>query len=99
MSEAEHGGWVYIMSNRYRGTIYIGVTARLAERVHQHRTGQGSDFCAQYGLNRLVWVERGDDISACIAQEKRMKRWRREWKFELIERGNPDWADLFGELG
>lgn len=99
MDAGQQGGWVYMMSNRYRGTIYVGVTAQLAERVHQHLNGAGSDFCAQYGLNRLVWAERGPDMVACIAQEKRMKRWRREWKFELIERGNPDWLDLSGEFG
>ena len=65
----ECGGWVYIMSDRYRGTIYVGVTAHLAARVHQHRTGDGSDFCQRYGLNRLVWAERGDTIDACIDQE------------------------------
>jgi putative endonuclease len=88
------GGWVYIMADRYRGTLYVGVTADLTTRVHQHRTGSGSDFCARYGLSRLVWAERGDDIVMCIAHEKRLKRWHRDWKFELIERANPDWRDL-----
>jgi len=85
MDREQHGGWVYIMANRYRGTIYIGVTASLSRRVIQHRDGTGSDFCAQYGLNRLVWAERGETIADCIAHEKRLKRWRREWKFALIE--------------
>ena len=92
------GGWIYIMADRYRGTMYVGVTADLAARIYQHRSGSGSDFCARYGLTRLVWAERGDDILSCIAQEKRIKRWRREWKFELIERGNPDWRDLFDTI-
>jgi putative endonuclease len=83
------------MADRYRGTMYVGVTANLPARIHQHRTGDGSDFCARYGLTRLVWADQGDDIEACIAHEKRLKRWRREFKFELIERVNPDWADLF----
>ena len=90
----ERGGWVYIMADRYRGTIYVGVTASLAARVHQHRTGDGSDFCRRYGLSRLVWAEHAPDISDAIAHEKRVKRWRREWKFDLIERGNPEWRDL-----
>ncbi|HEX8484168.1 GIY-YIG nuclease family protein [Sphingomonas sp.] len=98
MSEGPGGGWVYIMADRYRGAMYVGVTAHLAARVHQHRTGSGSAHCARYGLTRLVWADRGDEIVACIAQEKRMKRWRREWKFDLIERGNPDWCDLFDLL-
>lgn len=86
------------MVDRYRGTMYVGVTSDLAHRIHQHRDGSGSDFCARYGLTRLVWAERGDDIMDCIAHEKRIKRWRREWKFDLIENGNPDWDDLFDTL-
>ncbi|MBA3880269.1 MAG: excinuclease ABC subunit C [Sphingobium sp.] len=98
MERARHGGWVYIMADRYRGTMYVGVTADLAARVEQHRTGNGSDFCARYGLVRLVWADRGAEIVSCIQLEKRIKRWRREWKFDLIERGNPDWRDLFEVL-
>ena len=94
----EKGGWVYIMADRYRGTMYVGVTANLAARVYQHRTGKGSDFCRRYGLARLVWAEQGDDIQSCIAHEKRVKRWRREWKFALIEKSNPDWVDLSDTL-
>ncbi|MFS2112241.1 GIY-YIG nuclease family protein [Sphingomonas sp. Sphisp140] len=94
----ERGGWVYIMADRYRGTIYVGVTANLAARVHQHRTEGGSDFCRRYGLNRLVWAEHAPNISDAIAHEKRVKRWRREWKFEQIERGNPEWRDLSDTL-
>ena len=70
------------------------MTTHLAARVHQHRSGDGSAFCARYRLDRLVWAEHGDDITACIGHEKRLKRWRREWKFALVERGNPDWRDL-----
>ncbi|HEY0624503.1 GIY-YIG nuclease family protein [Sphingomonas sp.] len=98
MERERRGGWVYIMANRYRGTMYVGVTAHLAQRVHQHRAGIGSDFCAQHGLTRLVWAEFGDDITACIAHEKRVKRWRREWKFALIERASPEWRGLFDHL-
>ena len=98
MERERVGGWVYIMADRYRGTMYTGVTTFLPARVHQHRSGDGSDFCAQRELVRLVWAERGDDIVVCIAHEKRIKRWRREWKFALIERGNPDWEDLFDRL-
>ena len=74
--------------------MYVGVTAHLATRVHQHRAGSGSDFCKQHGLDRLVWAEHGSDIVVCIAHEKRVKRWRREWKFALIEKNNPDWRNL-----
>lgn len=98
MEGARQGGWVYIMADRYRGTIYVGVTSDLCARIHQHRNGEGSDFCRRYGLTRLVWAEHGDDIVNCIAQEKRLKRWNRQWKFDLIERGNPDWQDMFERL-
>lgn len=85
---------MYIMADRYRGTIYVGVTAHLAARVAQHRNGDGSDFCKRYGLDRLVWAEFAPVILDAIGHEKRVKRWRREWKFALIERANPDWRDL-----
>jgi len=98
MSASKQGGWVYIMADVYRGTMYVGVTAYLAERIAQHRSGTGSDFCAEYALTRLVWAEFADDIVACIQHEKRIKRWKREWKFALIERSNPDWADLYEVL-
>jgi len=92
------GGHVYIMSDRYRGTLYIGVTAELRIRVYQHRTGEGSDFCKRYGLDRLVYAEHHDDIHNAIAREKAMKKWNREWKIRLIEERNPDWLDLFDTL-
>ena len=92
------GGWVYIMADRYRGTMYVGVTSDIAARASQHRAGTGSDFCARYGLNRLVWAEQCDSIDTAIAHEKRMKRWRREWKLALVEKANPDWDDLFDRL-
>jgi putative endonuclease len=92
------GGWVYIMADRYRGTLYVGVTSDLSARIFQHREGTGSDFCARYGLHRLVWAESGDDIELLIAHEKRLKRWRREWKLALIEKANPDWNDLYNLL-
>lgn len=84
------GGWVYIMADRYRGTMYVGVTADLPARIHRHRAGEGSEFCTRYGLNRLVWADHSPSIADAIAHEKRVKRWRREWKFALIERGNPE---------
>jgi putative endonuclease len=86
------------MADRYRGTMYVGVTSHLVSRIDQHTRGEGSDFCARYALNRLVWTEHGHDIADCIAHEKRLKRWRREWKFALIEQANPDWQDLYDLL-
>lgn len=92
------GGWVYIMADRYRGTMYVGSTADLPDRVFLHRTGNGSAFCARYGLRRLVWAERFESMQSALDQEKRIKRWRREWKFELIEKANPEWDDLYPTL-
>ena len=92
------GGWVYLMSNRYRGGTYTGVTSDLARRIYQHKNGEGSDFCVRNGLNRLVWAEQGDDILMLIEHEKRVKRWRRAWKFALVEKANPDWLDLYDQL-
>ncbi|MDQ4418881.1 GIY-YIG nuclease family protein [Sphingobium sp. DEHP117] len=98
MRGGRQGGWVYIMADRYRGTMYVGVTADLAARILQHRSGSGSDFCARYRLDRLVWAEAGESMTGCIEQEKRIKRWRRQWKFDLIEYGNPEWQDLYEML-
>ncbi|MBS0475357.1 MAG: GIY-YIG nuclease family protein [Proteobacteria bacterium] len=98
MDRNRKGGWVYMMANRYRRTLYIGVTSDLAARIWQHRQGTGSDFCARHRLHRLVWADASNSIEDCIAHEKRLKRWRREWKFDLIERANPEWSDLYDHL-
>ena len=92
------GGWVYLMADRYRGTIYIGVTADLAARIHQHQTGDGSDFVTRYALERLVYAERHDRIEDAIAREKAMKKWRRGWKIRLVEEQNPDWLDRYEDI-
>ncbi len=92
------GGWVYIMTNKPRGVLYIGVAADLASRIFQHRENIGSDFCRRYGLERLVWNERHERIEDAIAREKRLKKWRREWKLRLVEDINPDWRDLYETL-
>ena len=91
------GGWVYIMADRYRGDMCVGVTAELVQRVQQHREGVGSAHVAEYGLTRIVYSERFEEIEPAIAREKQLKRWRREWKFALIEADNPDWRDLWDD--
>ncbi len=91
------GGWTYMMADRYRGTIYTGVTANLAARIDQHR-GNPQGFVARYGLSRLVLAEWHEDIEWAIAREKALKKWRREWKIRLIEAQNPDWLDRFVDL-
>lgn len=92
------GGWVYIMADRYRGTLYIGVTSDIAARVWAHRDGRGSKFCKRYGLTRLVYAEQAPTIEEAIAREKAMKKWNRAWKVTLIEQMNPDWLDLFERI-
>ncbi|MEQ8771604.1 MAG: GIY-YIG nuclease family protein, partial [Erythrobacter sp.] len=87
------GGWVYIMANRFRGGMYVGVSSDLIRRVHQHREGIGSKHVADFGKRRLIYVERHENIEQAIAREKLVKKWRREWKFALIEAENPDWDD------
>ncbi|MDT7535564.1 GIY-YIG nuclease family protein [Sphingobium sp. SA2] len=89
------GGWTYIMTNKPRGVLYVGVTSSLHARVDQHRRGVGSDFRRQYNLHRLVLVERHDHITEAIAREKAIKAWKREWKIRLIEEANPEWRDMF----
>ena len=91
----EKGGWVYIMANRYRGGMYVGVSADLIRRVHQHRMGEGSAHVVDRDKTMLVYAERHEEIEQAIVREKRIKRWRREWKFALIEEENPDWRDLW----
>jgi putative endonuclease len=87
--------WVYILASQKNGTLYVGVTNRLSRRVQTHRAGDGSEFAHKHRVFRLVYAEHHDDPDAAIAQEKRIKRWRRAWKIELIERSNPDWNDLY----
>ncbi len=91
----EKGGWVYIMANRYRGGLYVGVSADALARVYQHREGRGSRHVADFAKTRLVYVERHDTIEGAIPREKLVKKWRREWKFALIEADNPEWDDLW----
>jgi putative endonuclease len=85
---------VYIMASRKHGTLYIGVTADLINRVPQHREGLIPGFTRRCGVKRLVWFETHDSIAEAIQRETSLKRWRREWKINVIERDNPDWDDL-----
>ena len=91
----EVGGWVYILASQRNGTLYIGVTNDLPRRVWEHKQGQVEGFTKDYGVTILVYAERLATIEAAIAREKAMKKWRRLWKLDLIERGNPGWLDLY----
>jgi putative endonuclease len=92
------GGWLYIMTNKPDGVLYVGVTAHLAARVVQHREDRGAGFCRRYGLHRLVFAEQFETIEDAIAREKQVKAWKRAWKIELIASINPDWSDLFERI-
>ena len=85
---------VYILASRRHGTLYIGVTNSLRIRVEQHRNGKGSAFVKKYGVYLLVYVESYERAEEAIAREKQLKRWKRDWKIELIERDNLEWRDL-----
>ncbi|MDQ3139996.1 MAG: GIY-YIG nuclease family protein [Pseudomonadota bacterium] len=92
------GGWVYIVTNKAHGVLYIGVTADLARRSWQHRAGEGASFTKRYNCTRLVYAEAHDRIEDAIAREKAMKAWPRLWKLRLIQEHNPEWDDLFDSL-
>ena len=89
---------VYILTNRRNGTLYIGVTRDLRRRLEEHRSGQVEGFTKRHGLHRLVHVEFFFGVVEAIAREKQLKRWRRRWKLELIEKENPYWRDLGDDL-
>ena len=90
---------VYILASAYNGTLYIGVTSDLLARLVQHRDGITAGFTPRYEVNRLVYFEVAETMEAAIAREKQLKRYRREWKRNLIERENPAWNDLAVGLG
>jgi putative endonuclease len=96
--DMQKGGWVYIMTNRRNGTLYLGVTSDLARRAWQHREGRIDGFTKQYGLKYLVYYERFEDIRDAIQREKTMKHWPRAWKVRLIHSMNPNWDDLYETL-
>ena len=90
--------FVYILSSKPRGTLYIGVTNSIIDRMDQHRAGLGSVFTRRYRTHRLVWFEVLGDIREAIQREKTMKEWPRSWKVNAIERDNPHWVDLYPSL-
>jgi len=91
--------YVYILASRYRGTIYVGVTNDLARRLAEHKGGFVVGFTKKYKVNRLVHMEEYASIDDARARERTLKRWRRSWKFELVEANNKDWKDLTEAIG
>ena len=92
------GGWVYILTNKPNGILYVGVTSDLARRAWEHREGVVEGFSKQYDLKRLVYAERHDDIRTALQREKNIKHWSRAWKVKLILAENPNWDDLYDRL-
>jgi len=90
--------FVYILSSRRNGTLYIGVTSDLVGRVWAHKEGLVEGFTKKYQVKRLVYVEEYKDANSAIAREKQLKKWNRSWKIELIEEQNPRWADLYDDV-
>ena len=92
---AERSYWVYILASDVGGTLYIGVSINLVRRVYEHRTEAAEGFTSKYEVSRLVYYEQFSDIENAIRREKRLKRWNRGWKIDLIEKTKPNWIDLF----
>lgn len=95
----ERAPFVYILASQFRGTLYIGVTSDLLQRIAEHRSGTMPGFTKRYSVHRLVHFEPFGDMELAIAREKQLKRWHRKWKISLIEEKNPNWEDLAVGLG
>ncbi len=92
------GGYIYFVSNKSRTVLYLGVTANLYTRIWQHKNNQGSAFTKKYKCHDLLYYEFYDSIEAAIQREKQLKKWRRSWKDEMIQKFNPRWEDLFSKV-
>ncbi len=89
---------VYILASGYNGTLYIGVTSNLVQRIWQHRNDLAEGFTKKYGVHILVYYELHEQMLSAIQREKQLKKWNRQWKINLIEKLNPTWKDLWEEL-
>lgn len=89
---------VYILSSKRNGTLYIGVTSNLVQRVWQHRNNFVEGFTKRYGVHTLVWYEMHSTMYSAITRERALKKWNRSWKVDLIEENNPTWRDLYSEI-
>ncbi len=90
--------YIYILANQRNTTLYIGMTSNLAKRVWEHKNKIVKGFTEKYNVTRLVYYECYDDPENAILREKRLKKWKREWKIELIKKMNPQWKDLYEDL-
>ena len=92
------GGWIYFLTNRPNGTLYVGVTNDLVRRVWEHKSGAADSFTRKYYLKRLVYFEHHEETKAAIHRETSIKRWPRAWKINLITEQNPEWNDLYPQF-
>ncbi len=90
---------VYLLARSSHGTFYTGVTSNLVQRMHQHRAETFNGYTAEHGIKRLVWFERHEVMETAIRREKQIKRWLREWKYDLVNAANPTWRDLAEDFG
>jgi putative endonuclease len=95
----ERNPCVYILASGHYGTLYVGVTSNLMQRLWQHREGAMDGFTSRYRVHRLVHFEMFGDMERAISREKQLKRWRRDWKINLVNSANPEWRDLAVGLG
>jgi putative endonuclease len=86
--------YVYILSNKRNGTLYTGVTSDLVKRIYEHKNNLVDGFTKKYSIHRLIWYEPHETAETAIIRERQIKKWKRQWKLELIERHNPQWDDL-----
>ena len=94
----DHRYFVYILASKRNGTLYVGVTGNLANRIFEHKEDLRDGFTKEYGVHLLVWFEEYGDVQDAIVREKRIKKWRRAWKIEAIEKMNPAWKDLYSDI-
>ena len=90
--------YVYILTNRPRGSLYVGVTNDLVRRVYEHKNGFVEGFTKTYNLKQVVFYECYEDVNFAIRREKNLKTWLRDWKIQLVEKSNPEWQDLWSEI-
>lgn len=93
-----HTYYVYILASKRNGTLYIGVTNNLIRRIYEHKNDMTEGFTKRYRIHRLIYYEELNNVNDAITREKRMKKWKRSWKIELIKSVNYEWRDLYGEL-
>jgi putative endonuclease len=90
--------YLYILASKKNGTLYIGVTNNLTRRVYEHKNNLIDGFTKKYNVHNLIYYEESPDMISVITREKQVKKWKRQWKIELIEKLNPEWKDLYSEI-